>query len=40
MGFMAPAAALSPLREWEESGFDQVVLDLAFHANAERVLGL
>ena len=39
MGFMAPAAALSPRREWEESGLDQVVLGLVFHPNPERVLG-
>ena len=28
------------LREWDELGYDQHVLDLVFHANAERVLGL
>jgi len=28
------------LREWDELGYDQSVLDLVFHANAERVLGL
>ena len=28
------------LREWGELGYDQSVLDLVFHANAERVLGL
>ena len=28
------------LREWDELGYDQAVLDLVFHANAERVLGL
>ena len=28
------------LREWDELGYDQGVLDLVFHANAERVLGL
>ena len=28
------------LREWDELGYDQSVMDLVFHANAERVLGL
>jgi hypothetical protein len=28
------------LREWDELGYDQPVMDLVFHANAERVLGL
>jgi 2,3-dihydroxybenzoate-AMP ligase len=28
------------LREWDELGYDQAVMDLVFHANAERVLGL
>jgi uncharacterized protein len=28
------------LREWDELGYDQTVMDLVFHANAERVLGL
>jgi hypothetical protein len=28
------------LREWHELGYDQNVMDLVFHANAERVLGL
>jgi non-ribosomal peptide synthetase component E (peptide arylation enzyme) len=28
------------LREWDELGYDQSVLELVFHANAERVLGL
>jgi hypothetical protein len=28
------------LREWDELGYDQSVLDLVFHANAERVPGL
>ena len=28
------------LRERDELGYDQSVLDLVFHANAERVLGL
>ena len=28
------------LREWDELGYDQNVMDLVFHANAERVLGL
>src|SRR6266581_1347441 len=28
------------LREWDELGFDPSVMDLVFHANAERVLGL
>jgi len=28
------------LREWDELGYDQSVLDLVFHANAERVLQL
>jgi len=28
------------LREWDELGYDQSVIDLVFHANAERVLGL
>ena len=28
------------LREWDDLGYDQSVLDLVFHANAERVLGL
>ena len=28
------------LREWDELGCDQSVMDLVFHANAERVLGL
>jgi hypothetical protein len=28
------------LREWDEPGYDQSVMDLVFHANAERVLGL
>jgi predicted TIM-barrel fold metal-dependent hydrolase len=28
------------LREWDELGYDQSVMDLIFHANAERVLGL
>ena len=28
------------LREWDELGYDQSVMDLLFHANAERVLGL
>jgi acyl-coenzyme A synthetase/AMP-(fatty) acid ligase len=28
------------LREWEELGYDRTVMDLVFHANAERVLGL
>ena len=28
------------LREWDELGYDQGVMDLVFHANAERVLGL
>jgi uncharacterized protein len=27
------------LREWDELGYDQTVMDLVFHANAERVLG-
>jgi hypothetical protein len=26
--------------EWDELGFDQPVMDLVFHATAERVLGL
>jgi uncharacterized protein len=28
------------LRECDELGYDQSVMDLVFHANAERVLGL
>ena len=28
------------LREWDELGYDQSAMDLVFHANAERVLGL
>jgi hypothetical protein len=28
------------LREWDDLGYDQSVMDLVFHANAERVLGL
>jgi predicted TIM-barrel fold metal-dependent hydrolase len=28
------------LREWDELGYDQSVLDVVFHASAERVLGL
>jgi hypothetical protein len=45
MGFMTRACVLSLpyeriLREWDEFGFDQAVLDLVFHANAERVPGL
>jgi hypothetical protein len=28
------------LREWDELGYDPSVMDLVFHANAERVLGL
>jgi hypothetical protein len=28
------------LREWDELGYDQNVMDLVFHASAERVLGL
>jgi predicted TIM-barrel fold metal-dependent hydrolase len=28
------------LREWDELGYDQGVMDLVFHAHAERVLGL
>jgi uncharacterized protein len=28
------------LREWDELGYDRSVMDLVFHANAERVLGL
>jgi uncharacterized protein len=28
------------LREWDELGYDRTVMDLVFHANAERVLGL
>jgi predicted TIM-barrel fold metal-dependent hydrolase len=28
------------LREWDELGYDQSVMDLVFHGNAERVLGL
>ena len=28
------------LREWDELGYDESVMDLVFHANAERVLGL
>ena len=28
------------LREWDELGYHQNVMDLVFHANAERVLGL
>jgi predicted TIM-barrel fold metal-dependent hydrolase len=28
------------LREWDELGYDQSVMDLVFHTNAERVLGL
>ena len=27
-------------RERDELGYDQAVLDLVFHANAERILGL
>jgi 2,3-dihydroxybenzoate---[aryl-carrier protein] ligase len=33
-------ALLGLLREWDELGYDQSVMDLVFHANAERVLGL
>ena len=28
------------LREWDELGYDQPVMDLVLHANAECVLGL
>lgn len=28
------------LREWDELGFTDEVMELVFHANAERVLGL
>lgn len=28
------------LREWDELGYDQSVMDLVFHANAERILDL
>jgi uncharacterized protein len=28
------------LREWDELGYHRSVMDLVFHANAERVLGL
>jgi predicted TIM-barrel fold metal-dependent hydrolase len=27
------------LGEWDELGYDRTVMDLVFHANAERVLG-
>jgi len=28
------------MREWDELGYEQSVMDLVFHANAERVLGI
>jgi predicted TIM-barrel fold metal-dependent hydrolase len=28
------------LREWDDLGYDESVLELVFHENAERVLGL
>jgi predicted TIM-barrel fold metal-dependent hydrolase len=28
------------LKEWDELGYDEAVMGLVFHENAERVLGL
>lgn len=28
------------LKEWDELGYDEAVMSLVFHENAERVLGL